>query len=198
MATDSIILGEDGRMRVGLHLALIAGLALSTQARAATTAVVPTASAISDYRLGPGDKFRVSVFGVDSLGGEFEVPGTGRVSLPLIGQAPVAGMTILQLQNYVETALRDGYVKDPHVSVQVLNYRPFYILGEVNKPGEYPYTDRLTVMNAVAEAGGFTYRARTRIFRIRHIDDQREIDKALTADSRVEPGDTIRVLERSF
>ena len=185
-------------MRIGLTYALISVLALSMEARAATAVAPAISPAISDYRLGPGDKLRVSVFGVDSLGGEFEVPGTGRISLPLIGETPVAGLTILQLQDRISTALKDGYVKDPRVSVQVLNYRPFYILGEVNKPGEYPYTDRLTVMNAVAEAGGFTYRARTRIFRRRHIDNAKEANEVLTADARVEPGDTIRVLERSF
>ena len=185
-------------MRIGLIAGLLSSLSLAVGAQGATPSARSTIPAAADYKLGPGDKFRVAVFGVDSLGGEFEVPGTGKISLPLIGETPVAGLTILQLQGRIEAALKDGYVKDPHVSVQVLNYRPFYILGEVNKPGEYAYTDRLTVMNAVAEAGGFTYRARTRIFRIRHIDDPSELKETLTADSRVEPGDTIRVLERSF
>jgi protein involved in polysaccharide export with SLBB domain len=185
-------------MRTGLYIAVIAGLAVLAPAEAATPVASTVSSVAPDYRLGPGDKLKVAVFGVDSLGGEFEVPGDGTISLPLIGQTRAAGLTVLQLQGRIETALKDGYVKDPHVSVQVLNYRPFYILGEVNKPGEYAYTDRLTVLNAVAEAGGFTYRARTRIFRRRHIDDPHEITEALTANSRVEPGDTIRIQERSF
>jgi protein involved in polysaccharide export with SLBB domain len=185
-------------MRSLLCLLAAAGVLGVRPVQAVGLAPVPVHSIASDYRLGPGDKFRVAVFGVDSLGGEFEVPGTGKVSLPLIGETPVAGLTILQLQGNIETALKDGYVKDPHVSVQVLNYRPFYILGEVNKPGEYPYTDRLTVLNAVAEAGGFTYRARTRIFQRRHIDKGGEVTEPLTADSLVEPGDTIRIKERSF
>ena len=158
----------------------------------------PPNAVASDYRLGPGDKVRISVFGVDTLGGEFEVPGTGKIPLPLIGETPAAGMTVFQLQNTIETALKNGYVNNPHVSVQVLNYRPFYILGEINKPGEYAYTDRLTVLNAVAEAGGFTYRARTKIFRRRHIDDATEETVTLNANARVEPGDTIRIQERSF
>ena len=151
-----------------------------------------------DYRLGAGDKLRVAVYGVDALGGEFEVPGGGSISLPLIGEVQAAGLTTLQLQSRIEAALRQGYVKDPHVSVQVENYRPFFILGEVNKPGEYPFTDRLTVLNAVAEAGGFTYRARTKIFRRRHGDRDGEAQEKLTADSLVQPGDTIRIQERSF
>ena len=181
-------------------LCLLAAVGVLATGRAQGAENPPNAdhSVAADYRLGPGDSVRVSVFGVDSLGGEFEVPGTGNVSLPLIGEMVVAGRTIFQLQNNIETALRAGYVKDPHVSVQVLNYRPFYILGEVNRPGEYPYKDRLTVLNAVAEAGGFTYRARTRIFRRRHIDERAEATEPLTPDSQIEPGDTIRIQERSF
>ena len=175
-----------------------AGVLVAAGAQGATVTPLGGHSAASDYRLGPGDRFRVSVFGVDTLGGEFEVPGTGKVTLPLIGETAVGGLTILQLQSNIEAALKNGYVKDPRVSVQVLNYRPFYILGEVNKPGEYPYTDRLTVLNAVAEAGGFTYRARTRIFERRHVDGTGEAVEPLTLDSQVEPGDTIRIKERSF
>ena len=162
---------------------------------AAFTPVRPVAP---DYRLGPGDKLRVAVFGVDTLGGDFEVPGGGVITLPLIGATQAAGLTTLQLQSRIEASLRDGYVKDPHVSVQVMNYRPFFILGEVNKPGEYAYTDRLTVMSAVAEAGGFTYRARTKIFRRHRIGIKGEPIETLTADSVVQPGDTIRIQERSF
>ena len=185
-------------MKDVLCLLAAAGVLAAGRAQGAALPPAPARPVATDYRLGPGDRLRVAVFGVDTLGGEFEVPGTGKVSLPLIGETPVAGLTILQLQSNIETALKDGYVKDPHVSVQVLNYRPFYILGEVNKPGEYPYTDRLTVLNAVAEAGGFTYRARTRIFQRRHIESGGEATERLTADSQVQPGDTIRIKERSF
>ena len=187
-------------MKLMLCLLGAASMLAASGAQSADVAPGPVSahSIASDYKLGPGDRFRVAVFGVDSLGGEFEVPGTGKVSLPLIGETRITGMTILELQDNIQTALKNGYVKDPHVSVQVLNYRPFYILGEVNKPGEYAFTDRLTVLNAVAEAGGFTYRARTRIFQRRHIDNGGEATERLTADSQVEPGDTIRIKERSF
>lgn len=152
----------------------------------------------STYRLGAGDKLRIAVFGVDALGGEFTVPGSGRVSLPLIGSTQAAGTTVDQLQATIESALRGGYLKDPHVTVEVLNYRPFYILGEVNKPGEYPYTDGLTVLNAVARAEGFTYRARTKIFKRRSLNEADEHVEKLTAGAPVQPGDTIRIQERSF
>ncbi len=189
-------------MRSLLTLLAVTGLGLAwTPGYAALAPPAEQAgppSTALDYRLGAGDKLRVAVYGVDTLGGEFEVPGGGSISLPLIGEMQAAGLTTLELQTRIETALRQGYVKDPHVSVQVENYRPFFILGEVNKPGEYPFTDRLTVLNAVAEAGGFTYRARTRIFRRRHGDRNGEAQEKLTADSLVQPGDTIRIQERSF
>ena len=182
-----------------MALALAAlGAASSASCAAPPAPFDQTPSPAAAYRLGAGDKLRVAVYGVDTLGGEFEVPGGGRVSLPLIGEVQAAGLTTFELQQSIEAALRNGYVKDPHVSVQVENYRPFFILGEVNKPGEYPFTDRLTVLNAVAEAGGFTYRARTRIFRRRHGDRNGEATEKLTADSLVQPGDTIRIQERSF
>ena len=82
--------------------------------------------------------------------------------------------------------------------MEVLNYRPFYILGEVNKPGEYPFSDGLTVLNAVARAQGFTYRARTRIFERRSLDERDQHRETLTAGAPVQPGDTIRILERTF
>jgi protein involved in polysaccharide export with SLBB domain len=187
-------------MKVLLAVLSLAGVLAAGGPSPAAPAPTPVGerSAVSDYRLGPGDKLQVSVFDVPTLGGEFQVPGTGKISFPLIGETRVDGLTIQELQVDIERALGEGYVKDPHVSVQVTNYRPFFILGEVNKPGEYPFTDRLTVLNAVAEAGGFTYRANARVFRRRHTDDRGEVIEPLTADTLVEPGDTIRIQERWF
>lgn len=153
---------------------------------------------IDDYRLGSGDKIRVITFGEESLTGEFQVTGSGNVSLPLIGEVKAQGLNVPEFQTAVETALKDGYLKDPHVSVEVLNYRPFYILGEVNKPGEYPYTNGLTVMNAVATAEGFTYRANTRKVFIKRADATNEREYPLTSTTLVAPGDTIRIGERFF
>jgi polysaccharide export outer membrane protein len=107
-------------------------------------------------------------------------------------------MTIPQFQKEVETALKNGYLKEPRVSVEVLNYRPFYILGEVTKPGEYPYTNGLTVQNAVATANGFTYRANTKKVFIKRADATEEREYPLTSNTQVAPGDTIRIAERFF
>lgn len=153
---------------------------------------------LPDYRLGSGDKVRVITYGEASLTGEFYVGGTGKVSLPLVGEVSAAGVTVREFQERVETVLKDGYLKEPRVSVEVLNYRPFYILGEVNKPGEYPYTNGLTVLNAVATAEGFTYRAnKGRVF-IKRADGEKEEEFPLAGATPVAPGDTIRIGERFF
>ena len=150
------------------------------------------------YVLGSGDQLRIIVFGEEDLSGEFFIDGAGMVSLPLVGEVSAAGKTLTEFRAELETRLSDGYLNDPRVSAEVLNYRPFYILGEVEESGEYPYTDGLTVMNAVARAGGFTYRANTRVVFIKRSDTQAEIEVPLTATLRVMPGDTIRIAERFF
>jgi polysaccharide export outer membrane protein len=157
------------------------------------------ASSQFEYRLGAGDKVRVIVFGEESLTGEFDVPGgTGTISFPLIGDVQAGGLTVDQLETEIEAKLKDGYLKAPHVSIEVLNYRPFYILGEVTKPGEYPYTNGLTVLNAVATANGFTYRADTRRVFIKRANDPIEHQYPLSSMTAVAPGDTIRIRERFF
>jgi polysaccharide export outer membrane protein len=165
---------------------------------AAQTRPLSSPDDLAEYRLGAGDKLRVTVFGETALSGEFLVSGTGKISLPLIGDVQAAGVTVPAFQEQVQRALRDGYLKDPRVSAEVLNYRPFYILGEVEKPGEYPFTNNLTVLNAVATAGGFTYRAnkgRVYIKRNGNVDERQE---TLSPAVKVLPGDTIRIGERLF
>ena len=150
------------------------------------------------YQLGAGDKLRVTTFGEPTLTGEFTVGGNGVVSLPLVGDVSAQGATVSQFRDRFVTALKDGYLVDPRVSVEVLTYRPFYVLGEVNRPGEYPYTNSLTVQNAVATAGGFTYRANTRRVFIKHQNEATEREYPLTVGTTVAPGDTVRIGERFF
>jgi polysaccharide export outer membrane protein len=148
------------------------------------------------YRLDSGDKLRVIVFGEHDLSGEFEVDGTGTVSLPLIGQVYARGLTLRGFEAAVEALLSDGYLKDPRVSTEVLNYRPFYIIGEVQEGGEYPFVSGMNVLTAVALAGGYTYRANSsRVYITR---ESHELELPATADTRVLPGDVIRVPERFF
>jgi len=173
-----------------------AGPPAPAQAEAAVSQ--PTAVNLGEYRLGVGDRIKVTVYGEDSLSGQFQVGANGAVALPLIGETKARDLTTSEIQVAIADALAKGYLNQPRVSVEVLNYRPFYILGEVKKPGEYPYTNSLTVLNAVATAEGFTYRANTKEVMIKHADSKVEQSVPLTTSTVVAPGDTIRIRERYF
>jgi polysaccharide export outer membrane protein len=154
------------------------------------------------YRLGSGDKVRILIYGAadytSGASNEFAVNGDGVVSLPLIGDVPAAGRTESELQDEIVTRLKDGYYKDPKVSLEIISYRPFYILGEVTRPGAYAYTTGLTIYAAVATAGGFTYRANKHKVYIRRLGEPVERKVAVTPTTEVGAGDTIRVGERIF
>ena len=180
-------------LAVSLSLCAVAGVTPAGAHDAASAAVSK-----GGYKLGPGDRLRVVVFDEDALTGEFAVSSAGVVSLPLIGDVSAAGLTIGEFQEAVKADLRHGYLTDPRVSVEVLNYRPFYILGEVNKPGEYSYSDGLTTAKAVAVAGGFTYRANMRRVYVRHAGEQAESAQPLSDTTTIQPGDTLRVPQRFF
>ncbi|MEM7269696.1 MAG: polysaccharide biosynthesis/export family protein [Pseudomonadota bacterium] len=164
---------------------------------AVAVAVAGAAMAGDDYRLTAGDKLRLTVFEEPDLSGEFELDGAGGFSMPLIGPVDALGVTPRRLEQLVEARLLEGYLLRPRVSVEVLSYRPFYIMGEVNQPGSYPYRGGLTVLNAAALAGGFTYRAD---------EDDIEISREADGGARfeaapqtvIQPGDVIRVKERLF
>jgi len=166
-------------------------------------AVAQTADRLSrdiEYQLDAGDRVRVIVFNEPDLSGEFEVDGTGVVSLPLIGKVSARGLTARDFEDAIATALLDGYLKDPRVSIEVLNFRPFYIIGEVENGGEYDYVPDMTVLNAVALAGGYTYRADDRRVYITQAGANSEVEVRLDegAGIQVLPGDIIRVPERFF
>ena len=149
-----------------------------------------------DYQLGVADKVRIIVFDEPTLSGEFTVNANGALSLPLIGDVPVLGLTPTQVTVRIRDALKGGYLLEPKVSIDVLTFRPFYILGEVNKPGEYPYSSGLTVDAAVAMAEGYTYRAEKKKVLIRHAGEELAQKMRITPDLRVHPGDIIRIGER--
>ena len=132
------------------------------------------------------------------MSGEFSVAGNGKISFPLIGDVTASGRTVQEVQDTIVARLRDGYVKDPRVSAEVLTFRPFFILGEVAKPGEYPYMDAMTVMNAIATAGGFTYRANHQVIFIKGVQDTLEHKVHLKGDLVLAPGDTVRIGARLF
>jgi polysaccharide export outer membrane protein len=153
---------------------------------------------IASYQLGPGDALRITVFRHEDLSGEFSLDGEGHFAMPLVGEIRGGGRTARQLENEVELALKSGgYLVEPQVSIEVLNYRPFYIIGEVNNPGSFEYVNGMTVINAVALAGGFTYRAdQDDIVISRGGSSGPEMQAA--PDTKVLPGDIIEVQERFF
>lgn len=151
----------------------------------------------AEYKLGPADQLRVTVFGEPDLTGLYVVGSQGSIAYPLVGEVSALGLTVAQFTSKLQTELQ-AYIRNPNVAVEVANYRPFFILGEVQRPGTYPYSANLTVQNAVATAGGFTYRAsRNRVF-IRHANESEERAFRLDTSTPVLPGDTIRIGERLF
>lgn len=165
---------------------------------ASQTATQNTGPADS-YRLGSGDRVRVTVFGQPELTGEYAIDGGGQMSYPLIGQIRAGGLTAAELEKDLIGKLSPGYLKDPSVSVEVLTYRPFYIVGEVRTPGSYPFVNGMTVLNAVALAGGFTYRARESSFYLTRTDESGTKSKVnASPETAILPGDIITVRERYF
>lgn len=150
------------------------------------------------YTLGIGDRVRISTFNEPSLSGEFQVGGKGTISFPLIGDVPAQDKTGKQLEAVLVERLGAGYIRNPRVTVEVLSYRPFFILGEVSRPGQYPTFDGMTLSRAIALAGGYTYRANRKQALIRHPGATQEQRVTIDSDVRIQPGDVVRIGERYF
>lgn len=179
---------------------LFLGLLAFSSARAADVASAhgSTAGISQEYVLGVGDKVKLTVYGEADLSGDYEVGSTGVISLPLVGDIPAAGATARSFEQAVRTKLSQGYLRDPRVSAQVANYRPFFILGEVTKPGSYPYVNGMTVVNAIALAGGYTYRADRKGIMIKRTNDPEKKEVPIAEEETVMPGDVLHVPERFF
>ena len=150
------------------------------------------------YQLGSGDQLRVIVYGED-LPEEYAVSDAGTISIPLVGTIEARGQSTTQLEGSIASALKtNGIIRVPRVSVAVLSYRPFYILGEVEEPGQYPYQTDMTVLTAAAVGGGFTSRANTKIMSITRTLDGRGKEWRANRSTLVRPGDVIFVHERFF
>lgn len=150
------------------------------------------------YRLDSGDRLRIVVFGQDNLSQTYGVDGGGFISMPLIGAVEARGATTFELADRIAAKLRVKYVKDPKVTVEIQAYRPFFILGEVKRPGQYPYVNDMTVQTAVAIAGGYTERARERKAKLTRRDHGRAVTMKVPPYFPIRPGDTIDVPERLF
>jgi len=177
---------------------LPAGFSTPARAQEQNAAVSASAATDAQYRLNAGDRLNLVVFGQEDVSGEFQIDGAGNITMPLLGQVAAAGRTVTQLQNEITAALDRDYIVNPRVSIEVLNYRPFYILGQVNAPGSYPYVSGMDVRQAIAIAGGFTRRARTSTVTVIRETAEGAMEIEAKPDAPVLPGDTIEVERRLF
>lgn len=184
----------------GLLTALLAGCSPATQLPFGMLAQTSPQLTKLDriFRLGLGDKLKVEVFGEQELTGESEVNASGNVVLPLLGDVPARGKTLDEFSVVVRERLRSGYLKNPQISVQVLNYRPIYVQGEVRHGGEFPFKPGLSIADAVALAGGYTYRSVTTSIVLRRQGDAQGQAIPMDGSIPVLPGDNLLVDERFF
>lgn len=170
-------------------------------ARVATTPVSPVYSyAAQDepYRLDAGDRLRIVVFGQEGLTNTYAVDAGGSITMPLIGAVRARGLTPTGLAAAVTSRLKNGYLREPYVAAEVETYRPFFILGEVAAPGQYPYVPNMTLESAVAIAGGFTPRAQRGSIKLTRMGEAGTVQAAVPPGTLLKPGDTIVVAERWF
>jgi len=168
------------------------------EAYAAAPIPMPSARHDAAYRLDAGDKLRVVVYGQDGLTNTYAIDAGGSITMPLIGAVPARGRTPAELASAITARLRNGYIREPSVAVEIESYRPFFILGEVAAPGQYPYVPNMTVESAVAIAGGFSPRARRDTVTLTHTDGGGTGRYVVPLGTSVSPGDTVMVGERWF
>jgi polysaccharide export outer membrane protein len=161
-------------------------------------AVPPPGVSDSTYNLDYGDRISINVFNQPELSGEYTLDGDGRFSMPLIGTVAAAGLSPAELEAQLVDRYKPDYLVNPRIFIQVLNYRPYYLIGEVQGTGAFPYKAGMTYMTAIAIAGGFTYRAKQDYVWVIRGDDPEQKEIKLSIEERVQPGDIIRVAERLF
>jgi protein involved in polysaccharide export with SLBB domain len=159
---------------------------------------VRSANLNADYILAPNDEIALAVYGEPELSKTYKLGPSGDVELPLVGQVKAAGLTIDALAAAVQAQLGSRFLRNPSVAGSIVTYRPFYILGEVNKPGQYPFTIGLTLEGAVALGGGFSYRAQMDYVFLQSENEDEEVRVKVSPQLIVRPGDRIRVAERFF
>jgi polysaccharide biosynthesis/export protein len=187
--------------RIHLTFAIAAALALSAcghRGGLVRHSEAFDASLQEPYTLAGGDRLRILVFGQDGLSNSYTLDGAGHLSMPLIGTVPALGQTTKSLEQQIAGRLRGGFLRDPKVSVEVEQYRPFFILGEVTTSGQFPFVNGMTVQTAVAIAGGYQPRADRRIAEITRTIQGEPVTGKVPFDTPVRPGDTITIRERFF
>lgn len=176
-----------------LLLAMLSGCA-STVSKLPVLAADPG----TPYQLGAGDTLQITVFGEADLSGPYRVSDSGMVTMPLVGPITAKGLTLEQLQKVLVTKLNASAVRSPNVTLQISEYRPFFILGEVKNPGSYPYVPDMTVLTAVAIAGGYTFRAAEDEVSVTRRTAAGQREARAMRSARVLPGDVVYVFERHF
>ncbi len=179
-------------------MALMALLAIFVASCAAGSGLKPLPPApSSEYKLDSGDKLTVNVYGDPRLTGSYLIADSGDISMPLIGAIQARGLTVAELRDAIGNRLRDqGIILYPSVSAQVEQFRPFFILGEITRPGQYPYVEGMTVLTAVAIGGGFTFRAEKEQVTVTRRVNGKALEYKAERDSQILPGDVIYVFER--
>lgn len=152
----------------------------------------------ASYHLDAGDKLRVVVYGQEGLTNSYAIDAGGSITMPLIGAVPARGRTTAGLAGEIAARLRNGYIREPSVAVEIDTYRPFFILGEVSAPGQYPYVPNMTVESAVAIAGGFSPRAKRDMVTVTHTEAGGAMRAVVPLGTPLAPGDTVFVGERWF
>jgi polysaccharide biosynthesis/export protein len=182
------------------RLKIIIGIAVSALVSGCATPQYPNFfkedQIVRPYTLASGDRLRIIVFGQNDLSNSYSVDGSGKIAMPLIGSVPAEGRTVAELSDEIATKLRNGLLRDPKVSAEVEAYRPFFILGEVGKAGQYPYVNGMTVETAVAIAGGFSPHASRTTANVTRLIDGKPIKATVPIDQAVLPGDNITITER--
>ena len=174
-------------------------LGIAACARPGSELPILPAPADHAYRLGAGDQLRVITFGEEKLTDDFRVNDSGTLSLPLVGSLQATGLTTGELETSLRTALAKAkLLNDPSVAIEVIAYRPIFILGEVSHPGQFPYQPGMTVVTAVAVAGGFTYRAVDDYVAVVRSLDGKPVEGRASRQSLLLPGDVVTVFERRF
>ena len=181
-----------------LLLVLPAGASPLFAQETADQALPPLGANDSTYTLGPSDRLKISVFNHADLSGEFQLDGEGRFSMPLIGSVDAGGLTAAELEALLVSRFKPDFLVNPRIFIQVMNYRPYYLVGEVQGTGAFPYVAGMTYLKAIAIAGGFTYRAKQDYVFVVRADDPSQQEIKLNVEEKVQPGDIIRVAERLF
>ncbi len=181
-----------------LVAALIAGTGNLLAQETIETLPPPANDSYSTYELAPGDRIKIDIFNHVDLSGEFTLDDDGRFSMPLIGTVDAADLNPLELEDLLVSKLKPDYLVNPRIFIQVMNSRLYYLIGEVAQRGAFPFKAGMTYLTAIANAGGYTYRAKDDVVYVIRGDDPEQNEHKLSVEEKVQPGDIVRIAERLF